>query len=177
MQHEFVLKNNQTVIVRSLTENDYDSMCAHMKLIGEESINTNQYPGREPIKKEQYLKNLTIPSLAHIGVFSMERQLVGMLRIFVYNPGHPWNGRTCQFAIHILKEYQNCGLGKHLMSLLDQWAKENKMHRIQGSVRTKNDQGIALYLKSGFAIDGLHRETAFINGQWHDEYTIYKIID
>ena len=43
--------------------------------------------------------------------------------------------------------------------------------------RACRQAGIALYLKKGFVIEGRLKETAFINGVWHDEYTIAKLLD
>ena len=51
------------------------------------------------------------------------------------------------------------------------------MHKIEGEVRALNQAGIALYLKHGFIIEGAKRDTAFINGAWHTNYIIGKILD
>lgn len=59
---------------------------------------------------------------------------------------------------------------------LENWAREKMLHRIFGTVRNKNTKAISLYLKCGFEIEGLSKETAFINGQWYDEYHIAKIL-
>ena len=57
-----------------------------------------------------------------------------------------------------------------------QWAKENHIHRIEGSVREKNIPAIGLYLKHGFVLEGLMRDKACINGVWHNEYMISKMV-
>lgn len=64
-----------------------------------------------------------------------------------------------------------------MMQLLEEWAKTKNVKRIEGRVRTGNRQGIALYLKCGFKIEGHHLHTALIDGHWHDEYTIAKLLD
>ena len=64
-----------------------------------------------------------------------------------------------------------------MIQLLETEAKAQNMHRIYGSVRALNRRAIGLYLKCGFTVDGFFKETAFINGEWHDEYHISKILE
>lgn len=43
-------------------------------------------------------------------------------------------------------------------------------------VRVKNDRGINLYEKSGYKIEGTRKQAAKIDGEFHDEYFIAKIL-
>lgn len=63
------------------------------------------------------------------------------------------------------------------MALLEEWARAKRLHRIFGEVRHKNYRAIALYLKCGFEIEGIARDAACIDGEWHHEYHISKILN
>lgn len=178
MQEEiFTLKNGKNVTLRHLKAADYEQVNIFLKKIATETIFTNQYPERKNITQEDCEKLYNRNDNCFIGAFDNEGCILSIVNFRINKPGHPWVGRNCEFGISILEKYCGQGLGTHLMQLLEQEAKNKNMHRIYGFVRASNRRAIGLYLKSGFQIDGLFRETAFINGQWHDEYHISKILE
>lgn len=63
-----------------------------------------------------------------------------------------------------------------MMLKLEDEAKQIGMHRLYSCVRARDLTGINLYLSLGFSIDGLAKEVAFINNEWHDEYYISKLL-
>ena len=77
----------------------------------------------------------------------------------------------------MLEEVQSGGLGKYLMNLMEQWCVSQGMERIEGAVRTQNHKAISLYLKCGYEIEGLSKRKALIDGVWHDEYRIAKLLN
>ena len=44
-----------------------------------------------------------------------------------------------------------------------------RMHRIGIRVLAYNQRAIHAYKKCGFVIEGRERETAFVDGAWHDD--------
>ena len=48
--------------------------------------------------------------------------------------------------------------------------------RIEAEVRAANVNGVQLYQRYGFKIEGLREKAAFIDGNYVDEYYIAKII-
>ncbi len=52
---------------------------------------------------------------------------------------------------------------------------EAGFHRVELTVRTFNDSGIALYEKAGFKRVGLLKDVAFIDNAYVDEY-LYQLI-
>ncbi len=103
-------------------------------------------------------------------------RLIGMTSFQKPKPNHPWSGGNAGFGLCVLKEFYHCGLGTELMHQLEAGAREKGVHRLFGTVRTENYHAIHLYLKCGFTIEGITKETAFINGRWHDEYYISKLL-
>lgn len=178
MQEEkFVLKNGKTVTIRHLKASDYDAVMVFLTQFSTENIFTNQYPGQPLKPREECEKLYERDDNCFIAAFEENGRIVATTNFRIDRPGHPWSGRNCGFGISILEEYCSQGLGTHLIQLLEAEAKAKNMHRIYGSVRALNRRAIGLYLKCGFTIDGFFKETAFINGKWHDEYHISKILE
>lgn len=172
----FQLKDGRSVDVRPLTKADASAAQRFFVKIGEQTIFTNQYPG-QPIKDlEQLTARYENKTSFHLGAFDGS-ELVGHIFGGILKPDHPWVGRTCRFGLMILDGYKRQGIAGFLMEQMEMWAKDKKMHRIEASVRCQNLAAIALYLKKGFVIEGQAKETAFINGVWHDEYLIAKLLD
>lgn len=62
------------------------------------------------------------------------------------------------------------GIGTEAIHLLLEHAFfELKLHRIGIRVLTYNERAIRAYAKCGFVVEGQERETAFVDGTWHDD--------
>ena len=172
---KFRLKNGKEVEIRTLVIEDYEAVQTFMALLTTQTIFTNQYPGQPKGEREQSEKKYADPNACFLGTFS-DGKVISVCSINIAKPDHPWIGGNAGFGITILEEYRGQGLGTHLMKLMEDWARARGVHRISSWVRHKNIHGIALYLKCGFEIEGLAREVALINGEWHHQYHIGKIL-
>lgn len=176
MQENFILKNGKRVLIRDIVPDDYDAMQTYWQALATETIFTNQYVGKQPRPKESFDKQCANLYSWGVGVFDGNR-IVGACQCFVFHPEHLWCGYTAQFGIHMLEAVQSMGLGRHLMTLMENWCVSQGMERIEGSVRTQNHKAISLYLKCGYEIEGLSKRKALIDGVWHDEYRIAKLLN
>ncbi|MGL4199204.1 MAG: GNAT family N-acetyltransferase [Allorhizobium sp.] len=62
------------------------------------------------------------------------------------------------------------GYGSEAIRLLLHHAfTELDLHRIGIRVLAYNERAIRAYLKCGFIVEGRERETAFVDGVWHDD--------
>ncbi len=172
-----ILKNGITVCLRQMKGRDYQQAMLFLRQMASETIFTNQYPDQPDKDKEQCIETYENPNNFFKGVFLPDGKMIGLVSACIMKPNHPWSGFSCDFGISILKDYYGNGLGTKLMQDMEEWARDKKMHSIMGGVRAGNVRAIGLYLKCGFQIDGLFRQTAFINGQWHDMYHITKILE
>ncbi len=175
MQDNFTLKNGRSVLIRDIVPDDYAAMQTYLQQLATETIFTNQYVGKKPKPKESFDKQCANPYSWGVGIFDGDRML-GACQCFVFNPEHLWCGYTAQFGIHLLEEVQSMGLGSYLMKMMEDWCRSQGMKRIEANVRTQNRKGIALYLKCGYEIEGLSKHKALIDGVWHDEYRIAKLL-
>ncbi len=174
MINQYKLKNGKILNIRAITEQDYEAVQDYVEKLATQTIFTNQYVGQPRKEKDAFIKGI---KNAWIQIAIDDDKVVGLISSGISKPDHPWLKYTASFGIHMLEDYQGQGLGRYLMGLLEAWAKENKLKRIEGAVRTKNVKGIALYLKCGFEIEGMQKNYAFINNEWHNEYMIAKILE
>lgn len=80
--------------------------------------------------------------------------------------------KRASLAIGILdQECLGKGLGTEvIMLVLGHAFRDLKLHRISIRVLSYNARALRCYQKCGFLIEGRERETAFINGQWYDDF-------
>ncbi|WP_374284876.1 N-acetyltransferase family protein [Lactococcus sp.] len=103
------------------------------------------------------------------------RQLIGYLSA---ERGHYHRVKdTAYLIIGILKVYQGQGLGHQFFKALDEWSREEKIHRAELTVMINNTQAIALYQKNGFAIEGVRKDAMCIDGCYIDEFYMSKIYE
>ncbi len=77
----------------------------------------------------------------------------------------------------IKKAYQGRGIGREFFALLDDWARENDIIRLELTVECTNVNAISLYEKFGFKKEGLREKSMKVDGVFVDEYYMAKIIE
>ena len=81
---------------------------------------------------------------------------------------------TAYIVIGIRRAYQRRGLGSEFFCLLDKWAKENGIVRLELTVECDNTGAKHLYEKHGFAVEGIRPKSMKVNGRFVDEYYMGK---
>ncbi len=169
---QFILKDGRELTIRLVQPSDYEAVQIYIEQMATENTFTNQYPGRPRKSREDF--EASILKMWMLVILDGEK-VVGVLSAHPHQ--HVWEMRVCSYGIHMLKAYHRNGLGHHLMNRLEEWARQNNMHRIEGQVRAVNTAGLVLYLKHGFVVEGCRRDCVFINGEWFSNYFIAKILD
>lgn len=82
---------------------------------------------------------------------------------------------TAHIVVGIRENYRGKGIGQSLFSQLDIWAKENRLSRLELTVICENLSAKSLYEKNGFEVEGIKRQSIFMDGQYFDEYYMAKI--
>ncbi len=103
-------------------------------------------------------------------------------RVIVGNIGLHTNARTprrkhaASIGMGVITPHQRKGVGSQLLAavidLADNWY---GITRLELSVFTDNDAGVALYQKFGFAIEGTLRAFALRAGAYVDTYTMARL--
>lgn len=103
----------------------------------------------------------------HAWMIEVQGRLIGEIKLHSIDA----RDRRASMAIGIYDRTQlNKGLGTEAIKLLLRHAfEELHLHRISIRVLAYNDRAIRAYAKCGFKVEGRERETAFVDGQWHDD--------
>lgn len=175
---EVKLKNGKTLILNSPQPEQAQVLINHLKNLFNHSyrnmnLNKNFWDNFSVEEEVKILTDFsTSPSKFMISAFDGDR-IVGNLGCFgVSGEFHKHNSRI---GMGVEKEFHNLGLGRALLNYTIEISKKNKTHRLELNVRTFNEPGISLYEKVGFNRVGILKETAFIDGEFCDEY-LYEMI-
>jgi RimJ/RimL family protein N-acetyltransferase len=103
----------------------------------------------------------------HAWIIEFDGRLIGEIKLHSFNV----HDRRASMAIGIYDPaLLGRGLGSEAIRLLIRHAfLELKLHRIGIRVLAYNSRAIRAYEKCGFVVEGRERETAFVNGAWHDD--------
>ena len=175
---KFKLKNGKVVTIRPLRADDYDAVMRYMKEFrkGPSAKWTWQYPERPLPPKERAVKDWTNENGLFVGAFDGDR-VIGTANIAKKMPDHPWSGRVAVTGTTILEKYTSMGLGTKFKQIVGKWAIEHNVHKLQTEVRHRNTRSLGNLLKQGYEIVGILHDTAFIDGEWHHEYILEKILE
>jgi len=75
----------------------------------------------------------------------------------------------------IRKAFQRQKIGTRLFKELDGWAIQNQIRRLDLTVMTPNLPAKNLYEKQGFIVEGVKKDSMYVNGEYLDEYYMAKI--
>ena len=175
---KFKLKNGKIVTIRRLKDDDYDAVTQYFKEFQNGPSNkwTWQYPGKPPKTREQRTKGWKDKNELHIAAFD-KNKVIGVASIGKLQVNNPWAGRVATTGTTMLEKYTSNGLGTKFKQITEKWARENNVHKIQTEIRHKNTRSLGNLLKQGYEVVGILHDTAFIDGEWHHEYILEKILE
>lgn len=175
---KITLKNGKQATLRRIRGKDYEEVMDFLDKFsrGKGAIWTNQYPGQPKKDKEKSIQKYESDEDLFLGIWN-GKELIAEGSISINGLDHPWKVPVAVFGLSVLEKYTSLGLGTYLLRELEKWAIKKGVHRIKATVRHNNKRGIGLYLKMGYQIEGIARETAFFNNQWQHEYYIAKIVN
>ena len=176
---KFKLKNGKVVTIRRIRGTDYDAMMKFFdKFVRDPGVKyTSQYLGQPKKNKESCIKMYDSPNNLFLGAWDGD-ELIGESTITKIAPDNPkYRGLTGETGSIILNKYTSQGLGGKLKTIIEKWARENDVHVLQSGIRHKNVRSLGNLLKQGWEIVGILHDTAFIDGEWHHEYLLEKILE
>ena len=178
MLKEITLKNGQQANLRRIRAEDYDDVMIFLDKFsrGKGAIWTHQYPNQPKKDREESVRHYESDDELFLGVWK-DNELIAEGSIQIKNIRDPWSVKQAGFGLCALDEYTSLGLGTILLKELEEWAVKKKVHRIFGTVRHNNRRALGLYLKAGFQIEGIARETGYFDNQWQHEYYLGKILN
>lgn len=165
------------VLIRESRIADAENLVRLIKQVEEESEFLLMEAGERQITPEKQRKMIeTFEKSDNSTIFVAEdgNQLAGYM--FAIGGTARRAKHSVYIVIGILKKYRGQGIGTRLFEKLEAWAIEHKIHRLELTVVTRNEAGLALYKKMGFEIEGTKRHSLLINGEFVNEYYMAKLL-
>lgn len=175
---KFKLKNGKVVTIRRIRGTDYEDVMKYLDKFacGSGAKWTWQYAGQPKKDKQESIQLYDDPNNLFVGAWDGD-DLIGTANIKKSRVGHPYSGRLAATATSMLEQYTSNGLGTKFKQIVEKWARENNVHKLQTDVRHKNIRSLGNLLKQGWEIVGIFHDVAFIDGEWHHEYLLEKILE
>ncbi|MCA1029748.1 GNAT family N-acetyltransferase [Bacillus timonensis] len=164
--------------IREIKVSDAENFLTLSKKLDQETSFMLYEPNERKTNVEQQTKALQrILESESSTIFVAEdtnESLIGFLAVIGGNVQRKLH--TAYLAIGILQDYARQGIGNRLFDVMEEWATNKEIHRLELTVMTHNEAGIALYKKRGFFIEGTKKHSLKINGQYVDEYYMAKLL-
>lgn len=171
------LKSGDSVLIKTCEPQDSFPFMEFIGLVGQETRFTLQYPERRIPRagvEDHWRKSLVNPNIIWLAALT-NGKMIGQISFQRESPDHPWIRQNAKFAMAVLKAYWGQGVGEALCSkgfeVLRKWG----IRRLEATVRTQNERGVAFYKKMGFEIEGTRKSCIQIDGIMQDEYYIAKL--
>lgn len=162
--------------IRAATRNDSVQIIAVMTN-AEESNLMLFGPGERKIEPEQfanYIEKLYHSIHSALFVGEIDEKVVAYLVAQGNEPSRLAHRVYLVIGIH--SDYRGRKIGTALFNHVENWAKDNSIHRLELTVMENNEAGIALYKKMGFKIEGTKRDSLYVDGQYINEYYMSKLV-
>jgi RimJ/RimL family protein N-acetyltransferase len=86
------------------------------------------------------------------------------------------NRHSAYLVVGILQSLTGKGLGTKMFTVMEEWARQKEIHRLEITVMTNNRAAIALYRKRGFKVEGVKRHSLRVAGAYVDEFLMAKLL-
>jgi RimJ/RimL family protein N-acetyltransferase len=166
------------IMIREIRDSDAEAFLALCKQLDEENKFMMLEPGeRKTTLEEQEGRIREILSKDNQTIFVVEEEeaLVGYLAAI--GGSYARNRHEAYIVVGIREAFTGRGLGTALFERLEAWAGEHSIHRLELTVMVHNTRGVGLYKKMGFEVEGVKRDSLFVDGKYVDEYYMGKILN
>lgn len=175
---KFKLKNNKIVVIRRLRDTDYEAVVKYYTEFdnGPSAKMVFEYPGAPIGTKEHMIDKWSNDNNLCIAAFDGNK-IVGCAQVCKTMVDHPYSGRNAIAGMTMLEKYTSKGLGTKFITIIENWAQKNNVHKLQAETFHVNTRSICNLLKHGFVIVGIWHDVAFIDGMWYHQYNLEKILE
>ncbi|MEA3320681.1 MAG: GNAT family protein [Bacillota bacterium] len=163
--------------IREIRMDDAENLLVLIKEVESTSAFMLMEPGEREMTLEQQQKRIEVMDKQNNSttfVAEENGKFIGYL--FVMGGSAKRTKHSAYLVIGILQEYRGKGIGTKLFNAVTTWALKHNISRLELSVVTENESGVALYKKCGFEIEGTKRNSLMINGRAYDEYYMSKLL-
>ncbi len=166
----FILKNNEHLVLREASQEDAEGMLSYVKKISLESKNLTFTPDEFTLtaekQKEIFINSKNSDNDLYLLGF-IDDEIVSSIN-FIGGKRSRIN-HAGEFGMAVKKDKWNLGIGGLMLDVLVDWSKNTKMIRkINLRVREDNKPAIHLYEKKGFITEGKISRGFQIDGKFID---------
>jgi len=164
--------------IRHIREEDAEAFLAMIQMLDNETRFMMYEPGERKATVEtmrEKIRNILSQENQTIFVAEDDNWIIGFLQAM---GGEPRRIRhRVYIVLGIIREFWGRGVGKNLFLEMEKWVREKGMHRLELTVMADNERGIRLYQKMGFEIEGMRKHSLLVDGEYVDEFAMYKLLD
>lgn len=84
---------------------------------------------------------------------------------------------SATLAIGVAKSHWGQGIASAMLVEAKSWAWSSGLRRLELTVHTSNLRALTVYLRAGFEVEGLRRDSLLIDGKYVDEYVMSLLGD
>ncbi|OCA90533.1 acetyltransferase [Bacillus sp. FJAT-27225] len=164
------------MIIRSLEISDAEKFLALNKRVEESGFMLYE-PGEKQTTVEQQRKMIERVSAEERTIFFVaerEGELAGFIAAFggtVRRKSH-----SAYLVLGVDEKFRGQGVATQLFHRVFDWANEKEITRLELTVIKTNIHAFNLYRKMGFVIEGEKVHSLKINGEYVNEYYMYKLL-
>ena len=170
MQHDTTPSSRQppSVQIRRALESDAASLAHFMAALVGERLPVLFRRDRSPTVDEEveFIRQFEITPRSVLFVAATGGEIVGMLD-FCAHP-HPQRSHAGEFGMSVAKAWRGKGIGAQLLEHLMQWARSQRLRRMELSVFSNNLAALALCERTGFLREGVQRDAVEVDGRYVD---------
>ena len=163
------------ILVREVTKEDAQQLVSLHNQLDKETKYMLFEPDEREMNEGQQLKVITSfleSDNSNIFIAENNSKIVGHLTVI---GGHAKRIKhRAYIVIGILKNFTGKGIGTQLFEAMEKWRLTTRITRVELTVMTNNENGIKLYKKIGFEVEGIKKNSMVIDDRYVDEYYMAK---
>jgi RimJ/RimL family protein N-acetyltransferase len=148
---------NESFKVRGAVPGDADSVSRLAKTVSAEPEGWLLTLGtwRSTSEERRAIRMLRRHPDAALFVAETQEGIVG--RLSITRDHHPSSSHVADVGVMVAREYRRRGIGKALLEAAVEWARENRISKLELHVFPHNDAAIGLYESFGFVREGYRK--------------------
>lgn len=171
-----LLSDGRQCVVREADTACAAALCEFVHQIDRESDFLNRFPGEFNLsipQEERYIAEQVDNPDALFLMVAFDERIVATAH--VRSNSLKRFRHHAELGIAVIKEFWGLGLGRQLMQLIIDWAKQKGLESLQLSVFGGNDKAIALYRSLGFVEEGRRKRYVLrADGTYDDQVMMAK---
>ncbi|WP_328585871.1 GNAT family N-acetyltransferase [Rossellomorea aquimaris] len=166
------------IIIRAVKKEEAEKLMHLIKNVENQSEFMLMEPGERQMTLEKQIKMIErFESQENAVILTAEKDGIMIGYLFALGGSAKRTRHSAYLAVGILKEFRGQGAGTSLFEAVEEWAGKHGISRLELTAVTGNTLGIGLYKKRGFEVEGTKRNSLNINGDFHDEYYMSKLLN